>query len=85
MSTFWFKLNKTVDDLKASLVARTSANVSTFTSTTDLPAVAGVFADLAAARAAVEAQRFATETRLDLIELKLNAVINNLKAAGLML
>jgi hypothetical protein len=61
-----------------------AANVAAFGAVTALPAVAGVFADLAAARTAVEAQRSAKEARLVAIEGKLNAVITALVNAGLM-
>ena len=61
-----------------------AASVAALGATTDLPAVAAVFADLAAARSAVEAQRSGAEGRLDAVEAKIDEVIAALKAAGLM-
>jgi hypothetical protein len=61
-----------------------AASIAALGVTANLPAVPGSFADLAAARTAVEAQRAAAEARLDAIEAKIDATLAALKAAKLM-
>jgi len=56
------------------------ANVQPLGTTTNLTAIAAVYADLAEARTSVNTLRTNTESRLDAIEAKLDAVINSLKA-----
>jgi hypothetical protein len=80
--TNWFKLNVVVDKLKASILSP-SATVAVIPASTNLPAVGATFADLAAARAAVEAQRAGAEPRLDNLESKINELIAKLKASGI--
>jgi len=53
-----------------------TSNVTPFGTTTNLPSTPATLADLAAARAAIEALKTATETRLDNLESKVNEVIN---------
>lgn len=60
-----------------------SATIAVLGTTTNLPAVAGTYADLAAARTSVAAQNVAVEARLDAIEAKVDEIITKLKAAGL--
>lgn len=55
--------------------------VNAIPASTNLPAVPATFADLAAARTAVEAQRAGAEPRLDNLELKLNELIAKLKTS----
>ena len=80
----WFWLNKTVEKLKSSTLQPAEA-VVVIPASTNLPTVAGTFADLAAARTAVEAQRAGAEPRLDALETKVNEIITKLKAAGIIL
>jgi hypothetical protein len=80
----WFWLNKTVEDLKNSNLQPSEA-VVVIPASTNLPTVAGTFADLAAARTAVEAQRAGAEPRLDALEAKVNEIITKLKTAGIIL
>lgn len=80
----WFWLTKTVEKLKNSTLQPAEA-VVVIPASTNLPAVAGTFADLAAARTAVEAQRAGAEPRLDALETKVNEIITKLKAAGIIL
>lgn len=61
-----------------------AAVVAALGTTTDLTAIAGTFADLAAARSAVNTLATETEARLDAIESKIDAFIASLKTAGLM-
>lgn len=60
-----------------------SETIAVIPASTNLPAVPATFADLAAARTAVEAQRAAVEARLDTIETKVNEIITKLKTAGI--
>ena len=78
----WFWLTKTVEKLKSSTLQPAEA-IAVIPTSTNLPTVAGTFADLAAARTAVEAQR--AEPRLDALETKVNEIITKLKAAGIIL
>lgn len=78
----WFWLTKTVEKLKSSTL-QPAETVAVIPASTNLPTVAGTFADLAAARTAVEAQR--AEPRLDALEAKVNEIITKLKAAGIIL
>ena len=80
----WFWLTKTVEKLKSSTLQPAEA-VAVIPASTNLPTVAGTFADLAAARTAVEAQRAGAEPRLDALEAKVNEIITKLKAAGIIL
>ncbi len=80
----WFWLNKTVEKLKSSTLQPAEA-VVVIPASTNLPTVAGTFADLAAARTAVEAQRAGAEPRLDALETKVNEIITKLKTAGIIL
>ena len=80
----WFWLNKTVEKLKSSTL-QPAETVAVIPASTNLPTVAGTFADLAAARTAVEAQRAGAEPRLDALETKVNEIITKLKAAGIIL
>lgn len=80
----WFWLTKTVEKLKSSTLQPAEA-VVVIPASTNLPTVAGTFADLAAARTAVEAQRAGAEPRLDALEAKVNEIITKLKAAGIIL
>ena len=80
----WFWLTKTVEKLKSSTLQPAEA-VVVIPASTNLPTVAGTFADLAAARTAVEAQRAGAEPRLDALEVKVNEIITKLKTAGIIL
>ncbi len=80
----WFWLTKTVEKLKNSTLQPAEA-VVVIPASTNLPTVAGTFADLAAARTAVEAQRAGAEPRLDALETKVNEIITKLKTAGIIL
>lgn len=80
----WFWLTKTVEKLKSSTL-QPAETVAVIPASTNLPTVAGTFADLAAARTAVEAQRAGAEPRLDALEAKVNEIITKLKAAGIIL
>ena len=80
----WFWLNKTVEKLKSSTL-QPAETVAVIPASTNLPTVAGTFADLAAARTAVEAQRAGAEPRLDALEIKVNEIITKLKTAGIIL
>lgn len=62
----------------------TATTVAALGTTTDFTAIGATFADLAAARAAVNTLKNEAETRTDAIEAKVDAVIAALKAAGLM-
>jgi len=75
------KLKKLFSDLYEVLV-KPSATIAKITPTTNLPAVAGTYADLAAARTSVDAQRTAIEARLDAIETKIDEYNTKLKASG---
>lgn len=79
--------DKAADELIAALESAANeqaASVALMGATSNLPAVPGSFADLAAARTAVDAQRTAVEARLDAIEAKMDATLQALKDAGLM-
>ena len=80
----WFWLTKTVEKLKSSTL-QPAETVAVIPASTNLPTVAGTFADLAAARTAVEAQRAGAEPRLDALETKANEIITKLKTAGIIL
>ena len=80
----WFWLTKTVEKLKSSTL-QPAETVAVIPASTNLPTVAGTFADLAAARTAVEAQRAGAEPRLDALETKVNEIITKLKASGIIL
>lgn len=80
----WFWLTKTVEKLKSSTL-QPAETVAVIPASTNLPTVAGTFADLAAARTAVEAQRAGAEPRLDALEIKVNEIITKLKTAGIIL
>ena len=80
----WFWLTKTVEKLKSSTLQPAEA-VVVIPASTNLPTVAGTFADLAASRTAVEAQRAGAEPRLDALETKVNEIITKLKTAGIIL
>ena len=80
----WFWLTKTVEKLKSSTL-QPAETVAVIPASTNLPTVAGTFADLAAARTAVEAQRAGAEPRLDALEAKVNEIITKLKTAGIIL
>ena len=80
----WFWLTETVEKLKSSTL-QPAETVAVIPASTNLPTVAGTFADLAAARTAVEAQRAGAELRLDALETKVNEIITKLKTAGIIL
>ena len=80
----WFWLTKTVEKLKNSTL-QPAETVAVIPASTNLPTVAGTFADLATARTAVEAQRAGAEPRLDALETKVNEIITKLKTAGIIL
>lgn len=80
----WFWLTETVEKLKSSTL-QPAETVAVIPASTNLPTVAGTFADLAAARTAVEAQRAGAEPRLDALETKVNEIITKLKTAGIIL
>ena len=80
----WFWLTETVEKLKSSTL-QPAEIVAVIPASTNLPTVAGTFADLAAARTAVEAQRAGAEPRLDALETKVNEIITKLKTAGIIL
>ena len=80
----WFWLTRTVEKLKSSTL-QPAETVAVIPASTNLPTVAGTFADLAAARTAVEAQRAGAEPRLDALETKVNEIITKLKTAGIIL
>ena len=80
----WFWLTETVEKLKSSTL-QPAEKVVVISASTNLPTVAGTFADLAAARTAVEAQRAGAEPRLDALETKVNEIITKLKTAGIIL
>lgn len=80
----WFWLTKTVEKLKSSTL-QPAETVAVIPASTNLPTVAGTFADLAAARTAVEAQRAGAEPRLDALETKVNEITTKLKTAGIIL
>ena len=80
----WFWLTKTVEKLKSSTL-QPAETVAVIPASSNLPTVAGTFADLAAARTAVEAQRAGAEPRLDALETKVNEIITKLKTAGIIL
>ncbi len=61
-----------------------ASNVAIMGSTTNLTAIAGSYADLAAARTSVNTLKSEVETRLDNIEAKIDAVINALTGASIM-
>lgn len=54
-------------------------DITPFSATTNLPATPATLADLAAGRTAVEALRAGSETRLDNLEAKFNALLASLK------
>ena len=80
----WFWLTETVEKLKSSTL-QPAETVAVIPASTNLPTVAGTFADLAASRTAVEAQRAGAEPRLDALEAKVNEIITKLKTAGIIL
>ena len=80
----WFWLTKTVEKLKSSTL-QPAETVAVIPASTNLPTVGATFADLAAARTAVEAQRAGAEPRLDALETKVNEIITKLKTAGIIL
>ena len=80
----WFWLTKTVEKLKSSTL-QPAETVAVIPASTNLPTIAGTFADLAASRTAVEAQRAGAEPRLDALETKVNEIITKLKTAGIIL
>lgn len=60
------------------------AHVAALGTTTDLSAIAAEFADLAAARTAVNTLATEVEARLDAVEAKIDAVIAALEAANVL-
>ena len=80
----WFWLTETVEKLKSSTL-QPAETVAVIPASTNLPTVAGTFADLAAARTAGQAQRAGAEPRLDALETKVNEIITKLKTAGIIL
>ena len=80
----WFWLTETVEKLKSSTL-QPAETVAVIPASTNLPTVAGTFADLAAARTAVEAQRAGAEPRLDALETKVNEISTKLKTAEIIL
>jgi len=81
MKTPWHRLNEKVNKLIASMFSQAAA-IAVIPASTNLPTVGATFADLAAARVAVEAQRAGAEPRLDALEAKVNEIITKLKASG---
>lgn len=77
---------KTADGVHApaALKTRQAAYVATLGATTNLTAIGATFADLAAARTAVNTLATETEARLDGVEAKVEAIRAALVAAGLM-
>lgn len=71
-----------IEELEASEL-EPSATIAVLGTTTNLPAVAGSYADLAAARTSVASQNVAVEARLDLLDAKVDEIITKLKTAGL--
>lgn len=61
-----------------------AGTVAALGSTTNLSAIAGTYADLAAARTSVNTLAGEVEARLDAIETKVDAILSSLKTAGLM-
>ena len=59
-----------------------SATISAMGNTTDLTAIAAVYADLAAARTSVNTLRTDAESRLVAIEAKVDVIIAALKTSG---
>lgn len=80
--TILSELSEKINTLEASEL-EASATIAVLGTTTNLPAVAGTYADLAAARTSVAAQNVAVEARLDLLDAKVDEIITKLKAAGL--
>ncbi len=76
------QLNDDIDNVAAQSL-RPAATVAVLGTTTNLPAVAASYADLAAARTSVAAQNVAVEARLDPIEAKVDEIITKLKTAGI--
>lgn len=71
-----------IEELEASELDP-STTIAVLGTTTNLPAVAETYADLAAARTSVAAQNVAVETRLDLLDAKVDEMITKLKTAGI--
>lgn len=84
LSTATTGLAVTVGLLRTARPAHVAAVVAAMGNTTDLTAIAGTYADLAAARTSVNTLRGEVETRLQAIETKVDAVISALQTAGLM-
>lgn len=61
-----------------------AAHVSNIEPTVDMTAIPASFADLAAARSAVNTLRSDAEARLDAIEAKIDAILAALQSAGMM-
>jgi predicted RecA/RadA family phage recombinase len=61
-----------------------AAVVAALGSTTNLTAIAGSYADLAAARTSVNTLAGEVEARLDALDAKVDAILTSLKAAGAM-
>ena len=83
MKITWFNLLEQITAIKAS-VPTPAVTVSAII-TSDLPAVAATFADLAAARTSVSAQNVAVELRLDALDAKINDILTKLKSARVIL
>ena len=81
----WFDFLRKLKDILTNLNSTSltpATTVAVIPASTNLPTVAGTFADLATARTAVEAQRAGAEPRLDDLETKVNELITKLKASG---
>ena len=76
------KLKSVLTDINGDIPTASDV-IAVIPASTNLPTVAGTFADLAAARTAVEAQRAGAEVRLDNLETKVNEIITKLKASGI--
>jgi len=87
----WYNLPKLVTDIDERIETLEEAvgtmepavAIATIGVTTNLPAVPGTFADLAASVTYITSLRAATEVRLDTIEAKIDLLITNLRAAGI--
>ena len=80
----FFNLVEPLKVILRRIVPTKATFVSAIKPTTPLTAIAGVYADLAAARTSVNTLRTDAETRLSAIETKVDAITAALKAAGLM-
>lgn len=79
------KLKEILHELDLAKLSATQAEtVAVLGTTTNLTAIGASFADLAAARTAVNTLKTEVETRLDAIEAKIDALITSLKTAEIL-